>query len=60
MIELPEFSRCNAVMTMADSMLKRAHFISTHITVTKATRLFLYNIWKLHRLPQYIISDYKP
>ena len=44
MIELPEFSRCNAVMTMADSMLKRAHFISTHITVTKATRLFLYNI----------------
>jgi len=46
MVELPESSRCDAVMTIADSMSKRAHFIPTYMTVTikEATRLFLYNI----------------
>jgi len=44
-VELPLSSRHNAVMTVVDSVSKRAHFILTHMTVTVegATRLFVTN-----------------
>ena len=29
------------------------------VTIEGATRLFLHNMWKLHRLPEHIISDYE-
>ena len=43
-------------------MLKWAHFIPTHTTVTAkgAARLFLYQVWKLHGLPKYVVSDHGP
>jgi len=43
-MELSLFSGCDAVMTVVDSVLKQAHFIPTHTTVTAegAARLFLY------------------
>jgi len=43
-IELPLSSRCNAVMTVVDSVSKWTHFIPMHTTVTVegAARLFLY------------------
>jgi len=43
-VELPLSSRHDAVMTVVDAVLKRAHFIPTHTTVTVegAARLFLY------------------
>ena len=61
-IELPLFSSHDAVMTVVDSVLKRAHFIPTHMTVTAegVARLFLHQVWKLHSLPKCVISDCRP
>jgi len=62
MVELPLSSRHDAVMTVVDSVLKQAHFIPTHTTVTAegAARLFLHQVWKLHRLPKCVILDRGP
>jgi len=61
-VELPLFSRHDAVMTVVDSVSKRAHFIPTHtmVTVEGAARLFLHQVWKLHGLPKYVVSDRGP
>jgi len=61
-VELPLSSGHNAVMTVVDSVLKRAHFILTHTTVTaeEAAKLFLHQVWKLHGLPKCVISDHGP
>jgi len=61
-VELPLSSRHNAVMTVVDSVSKRAYFIPTHTTVTveRAARLFLHQVWKLHSLPKCVISDHGP
>jgi len=61
-VELPFSSKHNIVMTVVDSVSKRAYFILTHITVTvkEAARLFLYQVWKLHSLPKCVISDHRP
>jgi len=62
MVELPESSRHDAVMTVVDSVSKRVHFVPTHTTVTAegAARLFLYHVWKLHSLPKHVVSDCRP
>jgi len=61
-VELLLSSRHDTVMTVVDSVLKRAHFIPTHTTVTMegTARLFLHQVWKLHGLPKYVISDHRP
>jgi len=61
-VELPEFSRHDAVMTVVDSISKRVHFVLTHTTVIAegAARLFLHHIWKLHGLPKRVVSDCGP
>jgi len=61
-VELPLSSGHDIVMTVVDSVLKRAHFILTHtmVTVEEAARLFLHQVWKLHGLPKCIISDCRP
>jgi len=61
-VELPKFSRYDTVMMVVDSISKQAHFIPMHTMVTAegAARLFFYNMWKLHRLPQCVISDHGP
>ena len=61
-VELPLSSGHNAVMTVVDSVSKRAYFIPMHTTVTVegAARLFLHQVWKLHGLPKCIISDCGP
>ena len=61
-VELPLSSGHDAVMTVVDSVSKRAHFIPTHTTVTAegAARLFLHQVWKLHGLPTCVVSDYGP
>jgi len=61
-VELPESSGHNAVMTVVDFVFKRVHFIPMHTTVTAegAARLFLYHIWKLHGLPKRVVSDRGP
>jgi len=61
-IELPLSSGHDTVMTVVDSMSKRVYFILTHMTVTAegAARLFLHQVWKLHGLLKYVISDRRP
>jgi len=61
-VELPLSSGYDAVMTVVDSVSKRAHFILTYMTVTAegAARLFLYQVWKLHGLPMCVVSDHGP
>jgi len=61
-VELPESSRHDAVMTVIDSVSKRVHFVLTHTTVTAegAARLFLHHVWKLHSLPKRVVSDRGP
>jgi len=58
-IELPLSSSHDAVMTMVNSVLKRAHFIPMHmmVTVEGAARLFSHQVWKLHGLPKCVILD---
>jgi len=61
-VELLLSSGHDAVMTVVDSVSKRAHFIPTHTTVTAegAAWLFLHQVWKLHGLPKYVVSDRGP
>ena len=61
-VELPLSSRHDAVMTVMDSVSKRAYFIPTHMTVTVegVARLFLHQVWKLHSLLKCIVSDRGP
>jgi len=49
-------------MTVVDLVLKQAHFIPTHTMVTAegAARLFLHQVWKLHSLLKYVVSDRRP
>ena len=51
-VELPQSNGYDVVMTVVDSVSKRAHFVPTHTTVMAegTARLFLHNIWKLHGL----------
>jgi len=62
MVELPESSRYNVVMTVIDFISKRVYFILTHTTVTAegVAKLFLHYVWKLHGLPKRVVSDYRP
>lgn len=61
-VELPESAGYDAVMTVVDSVSKRVHFIPTNTTVTAegAARLFLHHVWKLHGLPNSVVSDRGP
>jgi len=61
-VELPESSGHDAVMTIVDSVSKRVHFVLTHTMVTAegAARLFLHHVWKLHGLPKRVVSDRGP
>jgi len=61
-VELPESSGHDAVMTVVDSISKRVHFVPTHTTVTVegAARLFLHHVWKLHGLLKHVVSDRGP
>jgi len=61
-VKLSLSSGHDTVMIVVDSVLKQAHFIPTHMTVTAegAARLFLHQVWKLYSLPKCIISDCGP
>jgi len=61
-IELPESSGHDTVMTVVDSVSKRVHFVPMHTMVITegAARLFLHYVWKLHGLPKCVVSDHRP
>jgi transposase InsO family protein len=49
-------------MVVIDSVTKCGHFIPTHTTVTAlcSAQLYLQHVWKLHGLPQPMVSDRGP
>jgi len=61
-VELPESSGHDTVMTVVNSVSKRVHFVLTHTTVTAegAARFFLHYVWKLHGLLKHVVSDHGP
>jgi len=60
--ELPESGGYDSVMVAVDFIGKCSHFIETVTTVTsaRAANLYLRNVWKLHSLPQKVVSDHRP
>jgi len=60
--KLPLAQGYDAILVVVDRLTKMAHFIpTTERTSTEGlARLFRDNIWKLHRLPDSIISDRGP
>jgi len=61
-VELPESSGHDAVITVVDAVSKRVHFILTHTTVIAegAAQLFLHHVWKLYGLLKRVVSDRGP
>jgi len=61
-IKLPLAQGYDSILVVVDRLTKMVHFVP----ITKKTsaeglaRLFRDNVWKLHRLPESIISDREP
>ena len=57
--ELLESGGYDAIMVVIDSVGKQAHFDETLTTVMAAgaANLYLCNVWKLHGLPQKVVSN---
>ena len=58
-VGLPESEGFDAILTVIDRFSKMAHFIPTHTTATsqEIANLFITYVWKLHGLPQSMVSD---
>jgi len=57
--KLPLVQGYNAILVVCDCFSKMAHFIATteKMSVEGLAKLFWDHVWKLHRLPESIISD---
>jgi hypothetical protein len=60
--ELPAAHGFNAIMACIDSVSKRAHFIPTYTRVDAPGTATLYrdHVWKLHGLPDEVLTDRGP
>ena len=60
--KLPLAQGYNSILVVVDRLTKMVHFIPTKkkISVEGLARLFRDNVWKLHGLPEIIISDRGP
>jgi len=49
----------DSILVVCDRFSKMSHFVATteKITVEELARLFRDNVWKLHGLPESVISD---
>jgi hypothetical protein len=58
-VALPESEGHSQIMVVVDCFLKMAHFIAlTETALAKdAVQAFLKEVWKLHALPELIISN---
>jgi len=61
-MKLPLDQGYDAILVVVDRLMKMVHFISTteKTTAEGLVRLFRDNVWKLHGLPESIISDWGP
>jgi len=60
--ELPESGGYDSIIVAVNSAGKHSHFIEMVTTVIAAgvANLYLQNVWKLHGLPQKVVSDRRP
>jgi len=60
--KLPLAQGYNSILVVVDRLTKMVHFISTteKTSVEGLAKLFRDNVWKLHGLPESIISDRGP
>ena len=61
-MELPQSHGYDTILVTMDHLSKWAHLIATtdDITSLRITQLFRDSVWKLHRLPEEVISDRGP
>jgi len=52
----------DVILVVCDRLSKITHFVTTtkKISAEELARLFKDNVWKLHRLPESIVSDKGP
>ena len=57
--KLPMSKGHNSILVVCDRFSKMSHFVATteKITAEGLARLFRDNVWKLHELPESVISD---
>jgi len=55
--KLPVVAKKDAVLVVCDRLLKMTHFVAT---TEGLARLFQDNVWKLHGLPESVVSDREP
>ena len=60
--KLPLVAGKDAILVVCNKLSKMIHFVATTegISAEGLARLFRDNIWKLHRLPESIVSDRGP
>ena len=58
-IKLPLIAGKDVILVVCNKLSKMTHFVATTegISAEGLVRLFRDNIWKLHRLPESIVSD---
>ena len=61
-IDLPESKGFTAIIVFVDKLLKMVHLASCRkeVTVMEYTQIFVHNVYRLHGLPEVIISDWDP
>jgi len=57
--KLPLVARKDAILVVCDRLSKMMHFVATTegMSAERLARLFRNNVWKLHELPESIVSD---
>ena len=60
--KLPLVAKRNAILVVCDRLSKMMHFVATMegTSVEGLARLFRDNVWKLHMLPESVVSDRGP
>ena len=60
--KLPVVAEKDAILVVCDRLSKITHFVATTkgTSVEGLARLFRDNVWKLHRLPESVVSDRGP
>jgi len=57
--KLPIAQEYDSILVVVDRLMKMVHFIPTteKMSAEGLARLFRDNVWKLHRIPESIVSD---